>query len=68
MIRVGGNIWIRRGGEGILGGGLSVNRCREAGSVARKRPGWCVMGKSTGRSWKNLKSQWARSGDEGLSG
>lgn len=31
MVRVGGNIWIRRGAEGIPGGGHSVNRCREMG-------------------------------------
>lgn len=35
MIRVGGNTWIRKGGEGIPGGGHSVNRCREVGSVPR---------------------------------
>lgn len=44
MVRGRGDIWIRRGGEGIPGGKHSVNRNREAGSVPRKRLGWGVMG------------------------
>lgn len=67
MVRAGGNIWTRRGGEGHSGRGHSLSKRSEPGSVSlAQETVWLVCeGRTKQRSWKSLRSQWARSRGQG---